>query len=189
MLAVPVRGPRSGPPPTTGAVQTRWLVAGPNSAAEPALAPPTIAEPAPSSATKSEPASGARLVGTVAAPLAPKPVLALPGTDADADYLPRSLLSQPPAPLAPVLIDYPPIDDDKGRYVSELSLFIDATGNVAKVRVDGPQLPPALEAAARSAFLGARFAPGQLDGQAVRSRIRIEVVFESAAPVLETPAR
>jgi hypothetical protein len=42
-----------------------------------------------------------------------------------------------------------------------------------------PQLPGILSAAVRDAFLAARFSPGELDGRAVRSRLRIEVTFDS----------
>jgi len=107
--------------------------------------------------------------------------LALPGVATDEDlYFPRALLSVPPAALDPVVIDYPRFDGDAGRYVAELSLFIDETGRVARVRVDSGSLPPALEDAARRAFTQARFRPGEAaEHGAVKSRIRIEVVFES----------
>ena len=76
-----------------------------------------------------------------------------------------------------VLIDYPPNEIHGGTYVSELSLYIDEEGTVQRVRIDGPALPRPMEEAARSAFMNARFSPGQVDGLPVRSRIRIEVSF------------
>jgi len=107
--------------------------------------------------------------------------LSLPGVATDDDrFFARSLLTVVPAPLQPVMIDYPAFAGDAGRYVSQLSLFIDETGVVVKVRVDGDPLPPPLEAAARSAFLSARFRPGEVaEHGAVKSRIRIEVTFDS----------
>ena len=106
--------------------------------------------------------------------------VALPGITTDDDrFFPRSLLSAAPAAMQPVLIDYPVFEGDAGRYASELSLFIDEQGNVVKVRVDGEPLPPPLEAAARSAFLNARFRPGEAaELGVVKSRIRVEVVFD-----------
>jgi len=106
---------------------------------------------------------------------------ALPGVATDDDlYFPRSQLAVAPAAIDPVVIDYPRFDGDAGRYVAELSLFIDETGRVARVRVDNGSLPPALEDAARRAFTQARFRPGEAaEHGAVKSRIRIEVVFES----------
>ncbi len=102
--------------------------------------------------------------------------------ESDADYYPRADLSLAPAPLDAIVIDYPPIADDSGHHVSELSLFIDEAGRVTRVRVDGEALPPALEQAARAAFMSARFRPGEVEGRAVKSRIRIEVVFDIRPP-------
>lgn len=105
--------------------------------------------------------------------------LVVPGIDSDDDYFPRAMLTVVPTPMEPVLIAYPVIEQDSGRHSSELTLFIDETGRVARVRVDGNELPPAMEEAARNAFINARFRSGELDGRAVKSRIRIEVVFDS----------
>ena len=87
-----------------------------------------------------------------------------------------------PAAVDAIVIDYPPIADDSGHHVSELSLFIDEAGRVTRVRVEGPALPSALEQAARAAFVAARFRPGEVDGRAVKSRIRVEVVFDARPP-------
>ncbi len=105
--------------------------------------------------------------------------LVVPGIDSDDDYFPRALLTLAPSPIEPVLIDYPAIDRDPGHHSSELTLFIDETGRVARVRVDGAELPFELEMAARNAFVNARFRSGELNGRAVKSQIRIEVVFDS----------
>lgn len=107
--------------------------------------------------------------------------LAMPGVATDDDlYFPRSQLTVAPAAIDPVVIDYPRFDGDAGRYVAELSLFIDEAGRVLRVRVDNGSLPPALEDAARRAFTQARFRPGEAaEHGTVKSRIRIEVVFES----------
>jgi hypothetical protein len=96
---------------------------------------------------------------------------------AEADYFDRDQLTVGPSPKAEVLIDYPPVDGLSGSHMSELSLFIDEGGRVVRVRVDGPDLPAALEEAARTAFLAAQFSPGQVDGLPVRSRLRVEVSF------------
>lgn len=115
----------------------------------------------------------------------PLPVLALPvGGDSDDDYFPRSALSIGPIPEQPVVIDYPADAPADGlRRVTELSLFIDETGRVVRVRVDGPPLPPAFEASARAAFLNARFSPGQIRDHAVRVHLRVEVGFDSGDSV------
>jgi len=100
-------------------------------------------------------------------------------------FLARSLLAVPPTPLAPVIIAYPDVPGMAERYSGELTLFIDETGAVVRVRVERNALPPALEEAARNAFMSVRFRPGELtEHGAVKSRIRVEVVFEGGAPLL-----
>lgn len=123
-------------------------------------------------------------------PNSPVPVIAPSGwalggvADDDDLYLTRSLLTVAPAPLAPVLIRYPDLAGVDGRYIGELTLFIDETGTVVRVRCEDNALPPALEEAARNAFMSVRFQPGELaDHGAVKSRIRVEVVFEGGAPL------
>lgn len=97
----------------------------------------------------------------------------------EGNYLPRSALSAGPRPLDPVVIAYPSFDGEASRYAAEFDVFIDDRGSV--VRVDGRDsgLPRILLDAVRQAFHTARFAPGELDGRPVHSRIRIEVTFDS----------
>jgi outer membrane biosynthesis protein TonB len=100
-------------------------------------------------------------------------------TDGGIEYVPRALLSTVPQPTKPLAIPYPREGPAEGQYTTVLALFIDESGAVRRVRLDGPMLPPALDAAARNAFLNARWQPGQVDGRLVKSLIRVEVVFES----------
>jgi hypothetical protein len=143
----------------------------------PAPMPPTPvdATPAPTpqieAAPIAEPAS--------ATPPLPAIGLVLPGADRDDDFYPRSMLSLAPSPIDMIVIDYPPISNDKGRYVGEATLFIDESGRVVRMRFEGSALPAALEEAARSAFTNARFRAGEADGRNVKSQIRIEVAFDS----------
>lgn len=99
------------------------------------------------------------------------------------DYLPRRELTAAPAPSHEVPLLWPPEGVPAGHYAEVLTLFIDETGQVRKVRVEGDGLPPLLKRQAQESFLGARFAPGQLHGQAVKSRIRIEVAFDADVQV------
>lgn len=112
----------------------------------------------------------------------------LPALEAGFDeqsYLPRPRLTVPPALQGSVLLSWPPHDaPPAGRYAGVLSLFIDEFGVVQRVRVDDGELPAALQEQARTVFLGAQFSPGQLQGQVVKSRIRVEVSFE-ANPVAQ----
>ena len=113
-----------------------------------------------------------------AVPAAPDPWT--PGNPARGAYLPRPLLSIAPKIKAEVVIAMPPGADDGARHVGVLSLFIDEQGRVRHIEPDDPALPPDMERAAQEAFMGASFSPGQVGGRMVKSRVNVEVVFESA---------
>ena len=103
--------------------------------------------------------------------------------DADSVYVPRSLLTTAPKPKAPVVVDYPAFDGEADQYAALFDLFIDDAGGVVRVVASTPDLPGILSNAVREAFLAARFVPGEIDGRPVRSRMRIEVTFDSRRPV------
>ena len=199
LLAIPVRSARSDHAPGAGAQMHVRLLAAPPAqaapanagavdlvsmaAADPALQPlPEGTSPAQVQEPSARTEPTTRTAAADVSPPAPAIGLVLPGGDRDADYFPRALLSLAPTPVDPVVIDYPVIAKDSGHYTSELTLFIDETGRVARVRVDGPALPPALEEAARAAFVNARFRPGQVQALVVKSQIRVEVVFDNRPP-------
>jgi hypothetical protein len=94
-------------------------------------------------------------------------------------YLPRPQLTIAPTLTSPVLLNAPEGDTEIARHVGVLALFIDQSGRVHHIQAEEPRLPPAFERIAREAFMAATFTPGQLDGQEVKSRIRIEVVFDN----------
>lgn len=99
--------------------------------------------------------------------------------DPDEDlYVPRSRLSVPPVAREQIRVDFPASFQERGDYTVVLSLFIDEAGYVRRVRVDSVGVPPELQDAASLAFLHARYSPGQVDGQPVKSLIRIAVGFE-----------
>lgn len=101
--------------------------------------------------------------------------------EADSDsYAPRNQLSTPPIAKTAIVLESPPNEIGAGRLVGVLLLFIDEQGRVQRIEAEEPTLPPAFEQAAREAFLGAEFSPGEIDGRAVRSRQRVEVVFDYA---------
>jgi hypothetical protein len=104
----------------------------------------------------------------------------MPGED-DA-FLARSLLSLPPQPTVPVIVPTPEFVSAGDHFRGELTLFIDESGTVVRVKPEDDGLPPALEDVARRAFMTVRFAPGELaDLGAVKSRIRVEVVFDGGS--------
>lgn len=97
----------------------------------------------------------------------------------EGEYIPRPLLSSPPAPTSAVLIKTPLISTEPQRLVGVLSLYINEHGTVDHITSTGDELPPAFEQAAKTAFQLITFTPGQLDGHAVKSRIKVEVVFDN----------
>lgn len=139
--------------------------AAPRAKGEQPVAPPDL----PAS-PRVEPRAGATALEQATPDSAPR------GTGA---YLPRHLLTVAPRPEAPVIIGYPPDFTEEGQHTGQLALFIDEHGTVRRVEALDTRLSDKLLAAARSAFLAARFRPGELSGQPVRARIEIEVTFEA----------
>ncbi len=200
-LRLPVDRPGQRPggssPPT--ALQVRLVEkpsAPPARSALPAVAP-TAATPAPSLKATDPPAIDAPRPQKATPTTGPSknnepaltslssdatPIMAAPSLGNSRDeYVPRPQLTVPPIAQAPVIIASPPGEPPAGRQAGILSLFINEDGSVHHITADEPRLPPAFEAAAREAFMAARFKPGELDGEAVKSRLRVEVVFESTA--------
>jgi len=150
------------------------------SSTEPSSTPEAAAPPAQDAVAQSAaPLTRAEGEGKAgrAAPGLPLPA----GIDAELEYLPRSKLGAPAHPVTPVLVDYPDQVFVAGRVRVVLELFIDEAGVVRRIRADDEaQAPPALIEAAKTAFMAARFAPGQReDGRPAKSRMRIEVSFEA----------
>ena len=150
----------------------------------------TAPRPAPRAQNKTKPAApvandrskaaalatrAAAAVTTQPEPPAPDPLSEPSEFDG---YLPRALLTEPPEALTEIVIEAPPEEEFPGRRVGVLTLFIDEDGQVRHVAPDDILLPPALEQLAREAFMAGRFSPGRVDGQATKSRMRVEVVFE-----------
>lgn len=100
------------------------------------------------------------------------------GDEFDA-YVPRSRLETPPAPTT--IVDVRSPEELKGvvDLRVEFTLFIDETGKVRRVRIETPGVHPAFERAIADSFEPVPFTPGRVDGEAVRSRIRLEVEFSN----------
>jgi hypothetical protein len=111
-----------------------------------------------------------------------------PGLDSAAQdgYLPPEKLTLRPQALSDVVI--PPTEDGAqigGSQAGVFTLFIDTTGAVRRMVIDGPTLTPGLEVLVRQAFMAARFSPGEVAGRPVKSLLRIEVDF--GAPPVQPP--
>lgn len=150
-----------------------------------ATAPPDTAEPHAHSHPAGPPVD-APLPDTTAGADTPT---ATTSADSDATftgYARRDMLDRPPQALGIVQISYPPGVEPGRVRTGRLTLFIDEAGAVRKVMVlsstnaadTEDTLPPPFVQAAREAFLQARFAPGERQGVAVKSRIDVEVSFD-----------
>ncbi|RZI84647.1 MAG: hypothetical protein EOP38_08230 [Rubrivivax sp.] len=181
----------------TRLIQRTLPAASPISRPEPASLPSTEAATSLALATPSTDLAQA----PAESPQAPPPPEHKPSPDAqqqppapaaadDGDtYLPRPLLTSAPQPAGLVMVPFPEQGTEPGRYATTLALFIDEAGVVRRVRIDGPSLPKALEDAARDTFLQVHFRPGELNGQQVKSLIRIEVVFDNTPTVQDKASR
>lgn len=181
---------------STGPVSVQLITAGagtPNEAAEivsssqasdPRTTLPAAPVPAsaPIPASTPAPASGPALAALpTQSESSANDVRPLADDSADGGYMPRPLLTVAPRPEAPVVIAMPSGAGEVGRRVGVLVLFIDEQGRVRHIEAEPPMLPPAMDRAAREAFGAARFAPGQVDGQVVKSRILVEVAFDGGS--------
>ena len=113
-------------------------------------------------------------------PLLPSP-LAAPLAFNESIYIRSNQLSVRPVRIGEILIPYPEGVEWRGISKAILSLFIDEEGAVVRVNVDKSELPFQFQEAATDVFARARFRPGEIDGRPVKSRISIEVTFDSDA--------
>lgn len=173
---------------TAKAMQVRWALSAPTQATAPSTVQPMADAAAPAdtaeSVTASSPAGPA--VDTPLSDAAATSPTAPPSADSDATftgYARRDMLDRAPQALGIVQISYPPGVEPGSVRTGRLTLFIDEAGAVRKVMLVSPAdaqdaLPAPFLEAAREAFLQARFAPGERQGTAVKSRIDVEVSFD-----------
>ncbi len=141
----------------------------------------------PTSAERSDPVEPQRIDGpareTAPSTELPAKPIAATNTIGDAegwsDYIPRPQLSMAPVAQRAILIEAPPGQQEPRRISGVLSIFINEYGVVDHIVPTGSDMPPEFEKAAIAAFRGMTYSPGQLQGQAVKSRIRVEVVFDN----------
>ena len=98
----------------------------------------------------------------------------------DEEYVDARRLSVRPAPLVNIVLPQKEMEATGRSGKASLTIFIDDVGGVVRVRVDASDLPVEVNDAVRQAFYRAPFRPGQIDERAVKSMMRVEVVFETA---------
>ena len=177
--------------PTRNALGARTVMVTAAGAAAPIAAPSApAAEPALEEIEPIAAVHEAQIPASAPVPAAPRVMEAqlapAPATrDSFTDYVDASLLSTRPRPEGEIAIPEPEVGTYRGAFKAVLVVFIDETGNVAHVEVDRSDLPAEFEASAREAFARARFRPGMIGERPVRSRLRIEVGFDSGVPAPE----
>jgi hypothetical protein len=105
----------------------------------------------------------------------------LPSDDGfdEAAYVASNALTVRPSAAQFISVPYPESATRPGVLRAQLILFIDEQGVVVKARVRSGELPPDYQRAALGAFEAARFHPGQIGETPVRSKMVVEVEFDS----------
>jgi hypothetical protein len=138
------------------------------------LAPRRAAPPA-ASAPVADVASPARVLP---AELASAPTPNLPIVPVVTPYYPAEQLTTRPRALAEPELD----PQQLAAYIATgeiaLTLWIDEHGTVAELYIENSDLPAVFAQTAAAAFRDVRFAPGEIDGHAVGSVLRIAVRYD-----------
>jgi hypothetical protein len=105
------------------------------------------------------------------------PVAAIPD-----GYSPQGRLTRLPAPVADIDLDVPELSNSGIAGTIDMTLFINANGTVANVlaSVTEDQMHAFAQLVAER-FKNSRFLPGEIDGKAVNSMLKITVVSENSA--------
>ena len=160
--------------PTPGAVAHVLVLGAPRNATP---VPPVREEPAP-------PVAKLRPVERPA-PSASQSMASAPSDDDE--YVDPRRLTVRPSPIGDIVLPELPASDLKAALKAVMTLFIDDTGRVVRIRVESSNLPADAEFAVQQVFMQAPFRPGIIDGRAVKSRMRIEVGFDAAASSAGAP--
>ncbi|BCL76824.1 hypothetical protein JHS3_25600 [Jeongeupia sp. HS-3] len=105
--------------------------------------------------------------------------LALAPVDPRNAYFRRSQLTVGPSSETTIIVSYPDVkENDEAKHSAILWIYINEYGLVDDIEVDATNLPTAFRDTAIEAFRQARFRPGEKEGHAVKSRLKIEVNFD-----------
>lgn len=86
-------------------------------------------------------------------------------------------------PVREIDLEPPEVRNFPGQGKLVLLLWINESGTVDRVDIDSSEVAEALRKIIVDQFRQAAFTPAQLDGKAVKSRMKIEVVVGPSAPV------
>jgi hypothetical protein len=143
-------------------------------------APQTLSVvPVPSIRQGTEDGSGAADGGLPSSPPEANPVL--PGFP-DVRYFAKEELSKEPRLVGNVSLDPPRgVSPPDGAKIA-LRLWIKETGSVDRIVVVRTSLPVIMTEFTVAAFAAARYQPGEINGEAVKSQLAIEVTYDVNAP-------
>ena len=146
-------------------------------------APPRGAAPRP--AAPAAPPAASESAADVASPspvrqseLASAPTANLPIAPVTTPYFSAEQLTTRPRALAEPELDPAPLAAYVASGEIALTLWIDEHGTVAEIHVENSDLPDVFAQTAAAAFRDVRFAPGEIDGHAVGSVLRVAVRYD-----------
>ena len=79
-----------------------------------------------------------------------------------------------------------PSDAPEGVFSATLKIYIDELGNVQRVAIPGDELARPLTDMVIAAFMALKFAPGEVNGQPVKTTLSIEINFHNGGEVAES---
>lgn len=101
-------------------------------------------------------------------------------------YGPREV-SERPKPVHEINLEPPELRGVPGHGKLVLKLWINEVGTVDRVEVETSQVADTMEKVITEQFRQATFAPAQIDGKAVKSRMKIEVVVKPPSAYIVPP--
>ena len=134
----------------------------------------TVAAEAPLQLEANMPPVGGKGGLAESGPAGGEHLLPLPGPKY---YWPEELTKRP-QPVTPIDFDAPEIAGIVAAGSMTLTIWIDEFGAMADVKVERTDLPPIVVARATAIFGEARFTPGEIHNQAVRTVMRIVIDFD-----------
>lgn len=140
--------------------------------------PVQVEEKAPAGSENDQPQPAAAATPAMEQAATVLPALEIPLLE-DPTWYPARQVDVHPAPLHPIKPDYPDKGEQQGLEGSVVVLLlIDEAGVVREATVVEANPEGVFEESALLAFRGARFAPAQKNGRAVKSRVLIRVSYE-----------
>lgn len=95
------------------------------------------------------------------------------------EYIPSKELSIKPSTLEPVVVPFPDGGEPLAGYV-KLQILLSERGEVDSITVIASDLPEKFSEIAMETFMDAHFSPGYLNGEAVPTKLKIQIDFVSA---------